>query len=149
MNDLNKNLLSSIESVDDIIFESEMNVLHSIIDEYSKIGMLMEYADESVVNEFLIIQEAGIILEAGSKTKETEKTDTAKQKKENIFIRVGKTILKAIKTVFTLIIKGYVWLIEKWVSLFDFEFSLTVDNSDNRKIARLKELVERVYNKRY
>lgn len=58
MKNLNESLLESIELIEESALTSEIDVLINIGNEYSKIGMLMEYADESVIDEFQIIQEA-------------------------------------------------------------------------------------------
>ena len=55
---MNESLLRTIDSIDDIVMESEMNVLCSMMDEYTKIGMLMEYADETAINEYSLILES-------------------------------------------------------------------------------------------
>lgn len=121
MSNINESLLKTIDSIDDIVMESEISVLCSMMDEYTKMGMLMEYADESILQEYSIINENEFILEAfrsKSKTEEKENKDKKdKPKKENIFIRIGKAIGNAIKTVFTMIIKGYVWLVSQFVNL--------------------------------
>ena len=64
MKNLNESLLESIELIEESALETEINVLASIGDQYTKINMLMEYADESVISEFNIIQEATFFQEA-------------------------------------------------------------------------------------
>ena len=52
MKNLNESLLESIDLIQESALESELEVMFAIGGEYAKIGMLMEYADESVVNEY-------------------------------------------------------------------------------------------------
>ena len=63
MNELNRNLLNSIDSIEMTVFESDLNVLSAIGQSYTKLSMLMEYADEEVLNEYSIIQESTFITE--------------------------------------------------------------------------------------
>lgn len=58
MNNLNESLLKTIDSIDDVVMESEIDVLCSMMDEYTKMGMLMEYADETAINEYSLILES-------------------------------------------------------------------------------------------
>lgn len=60
MNNLNRDLLSSIDNIEESIVEAELNVCIELLNGYSKSTMLMENADESVINEYAIIQEGKI-----------------------------------------------------------------------------------------
>lgn len=60
MNNLNRELLSSIDNIEESIVEAELNVCIELLNGYSKSTMLMENADESVINEYAIIQEGKI-----------------------------------------------------------------------------------------
>lgn len=60
MDNLNRELLSSIDSIEECIVESELNVCIELLNGYAKSTMLMENADESVINEYAIIQEGKI-----------------------------------------------------------------------------------------
>lgn len=60
MDNLNRELLSSIDSIEECIVESELNVCVELLNGYAKSTMLMENADESVINEYAIIQEGKI-----------------------------------------------------------------------------------------
>lgn len=145
MNDLNKNLLTCIDSINDIVLESEMSVVCSMMDEYTKIGMLMEYADESVVEQFSIIQEAGIILEADEKVAEQNQQPVAEPKKENIFVRAGRAIVNGIKRLFGWIVKGVTWLFEKIGKLFSAPFESTKKiEEDTKKIVSATEALRKV-----
>lgn len=60
MDNLNRELLSSIDSIEECVVESELNVCVELLNGYAKSTMLMENADESVINEYAIIQEGKI-----------------------------------------------------------------------------------------
>lgn len=60
MNNFNKALLKSIDSIEETIVESELNVCVELLNGYAKSTMIVEYADESVINEYMIIQESAI-----------------------------------------------------------------------------------------
>lgn len=64
MNEINESLLESIELIEEQTLGSEISVLCSMMDEYTKMGMLMEYADESILQEYSIINENEFILES-------------------------------------------------------------------------------------
>lgn len=57
MNTLNQSLLDSIQEIDECVMESEMNVCMGMLEEINKAGMLMEYAEPEVIQEYEIIQE--------------------------------------------------------------------------------------------
>ena len=60
MDNLNRDLLLSIDNIEESIVEAELNVCIELLNGYSKSTMLMENADESVINEYAIIQEGKI-----------------------------------------------------------------------------------------
>lgn len=74
MKNLNESLLESLDLIQESQLESEISVLASIGDQYMKINMLMEYADEDVVDEFSIVQES-FIMEADETKKDDKKED--------------------------------------------------------------------------
>lgn len=145
MNDLNKNLLTCIDSIDEVVLESEMSVIGCMMDEYTKIGMIVEYADESVVDQFSIIQEAGIILEADEKVEEKNQQPEVEPKKENIFVRAGRAIVKGIKTLFGWIVKGVTWLFKKIGNFFSTTFEPTKKiEEDTKEIVSGTEALRKV-----
>ena len=74
MKNLNESLLESLDLIQEAQLESEISVLASIGDQYMKINMLMEYADEDVVDEFSIVQES-FIMEADEAKKDDKKDE--------------------------------------------------------------------------
>lgn len=111
MKNLNESLLESIELIEESTLETEINVLASIGDQYTKINMLMEYADESVIDEFNIIQEATFFQEADEAKKEEKKE--AKEKvpfKEKV---ANSKIVKFFKWIGSLFGKLITWIGKK------------------------------------
>lgn len=78
MTDLNKHLLTAIDSIDEESYVAEMDVLIAINNEYAKAAMLMEYANEEVLDEFEVIQETALFCYMEST--ETEKANKAAAK---------------------------------------------------------------------
>ena len=122
MKNLNDSLLESIELIEESVLESEIDVLVSIGDEYAKIGMLMEYADEATLDEFQLIQEADYVVvdkktaDEVNKKKETDDSNDkgflAKLKKiAKWFIetltKIGKFIEDAETKLMKAIVKGW------------------------------------------
>lgn len=64
----NVNLLSSLEMIPEASIDAEMDVLVAIGNGYSKIGMLMEYAEESTLEEYELVQESALFTEADGTT---------------------------------------------------------------------------------
>ena len=87
---MNESLLRTIDSIDDIIEESEMNVCAALFDEYQKMFLLLEYADEDVCEEMTIFQEA-----AAKNEKSDDKTSS---KKEGVIMNSNTIIVNNIKT---------------------------------------------------
>lgn len=79
---MNENLLKTIDSIDEIIEESEMSVLYALESEYSKLSMLCEYCEPEVVS---------YIMEADTSTASTKKESLGK-KAWRIFVAVLKKI---------------------------------------------------------
>ena len=104
MKNLNESLLESIDSIEEIIVESELSVLASIGNGYAKIAMLMEYADDDVVNEFQIIQES-VIMEAKRDKKEKKANDNEGKPKEGIITKLKQAWN---------VIKGFFASIGRW-----------------------------------
>ena len=108
MKNLNESLLESIDLIQESTIESELNVLFAMGEEYAKAGMLMEYADASVINEFDIIQESAIFMEAdAAEEKKEDETKTAATKKDNPIVRFAKWFAGIIVTF-------YNWLKKKF-----------------------------------
>lgn len=78
MNEINELLLETIDSIDEITMESELNVLYALYDEYNKYCSLMEYSDN-----FALIMESG--------------NDVSKQ--DNIFVKGFKLLISIFKTI--------------------------------------------------
>lgn len=106
MKNLNESLLESIDLIQESTVESELNVLFAMGEEYAKAAMITEYADASVVNEFDIIQESAIFMEADEDKKEDETKKTA-AKKDNPIVRFAKWFAGIIVTF-------YNWLKKKF-----------------------------------
>lgn len=90
MKNLNESLLESIDLIQESTIESELNVLFAMGEEYAKAAMITEYADASVINQFDIIQESAIFMEADEEKKEDETKETATKKKDNPIVRFAK-----------------------------------------------------------
>ena len=58
---MNESLLESISLIEESVLDAEMDTLMALGNEYSKIVLLTEYADEEVLNEYEIVQEAFIM----------------------------------------------------------------------------------------
>lgn len=93
---MNENLLQTIDSIDDIIEESEMNVCAALYDEYQKMAILLEYADEDVCSEMTIFQEAA--------AKNDKSDDKGSSNKENFVVAGLKKLGGIIRTIFTAIV---------------------------------------------
>jgi len=106
MKNLNESLLENIDLIQESTIESELNVLFAMGEEYAKAAMITEYADASVVNEFDIIQESAIFMEADEDKKEDETKKTA-AKKDNPIVRFAKWFAGIIVTF-------YNWLKKKF-----------------------------------
>lgn len=80
--DRNIDLLISIENIQEASLDAEMGVLMALGKEYAKVGMLLEYANEDVIDEYDIIQESVLFTEATSTAKEyaNAKTEAADRK---------------------------------------------------------------------
>lgn len=109
MKNLNESLLESIDLIQESTIESELNVLFAMGEEYAKACTLMEYADESVVNEFDLIQESAFFMEA-------KKDDAAEEKKEGETKgdKKGNPIVRFFKFIGTAIIGFFKWLAKKF-----------------------------------
>lgn len=93
---MNESLLRTIDSIDDIVMESEMNVCAALYDEYQKMAILLEYADEDVCEEMTIFQEAA--------AKNEKSDDKGSSKKENFVVAGLKKLGGIIRTIFTAIV---------------------------------------------
>jgi hypothetical protein len=94
MKNLNESLLESIELIEESVLESEIDVLVSIGDEYAKIGMLMEYADEATLDEFQIIQEADYVVVDGKTADEANKKKETDDSNDKGFLAKLKKVAK-------------------------------------------------------
>ena len=57
--DLNKSLLESLDNIEDVIAESELNVCFALGDTYAKMSLISEYAsEETMIQEYDIFQES-------------------------------------------------------------------------------------------
>lgn len=61
MNNLNYEILSDIDNINNIVMESEMNVINSLMNSYEKATLILEQSDD--VSQFDIFQES-VIMEA-------------------------------------------------------------------------------------
>lgn len=111
---MNEHLLQTIDSIDDIIEESEMNVCAALYDEYQKMAILLEYAEDDVVNEYEIVQEA-FFMEAKKDTEDKTVKDKSSKK--------GNVILSGLKKLGGLIVRFFKMIGEKiskiWGSIKD------------------------------
>lgn len=100
MNTENKQLLSIIDSIDEIVLESEFSVLSSLYDLYNKTNMFLEYYNGEL-NNSPFIQEM-MFMEADTETKT-----------ENKAVKVLKTIGKAIITTIKMLVNRITSLFKK------------------------------------
>ena len=75
---MNESLLESISLIEESVLDAEMDTLMAMANEYSKIVLLTEYADEEVLNEYEIVQEA-FIMEAKKDKEPKQKDDKPKE----------------------------------------------------------------------
>lgn len=101
---MNESLLRTIDSIDDIVMESEMNVCAALYDEYQKMVILLEYADEDVCEEMTIFQEAA------TKDTKNEKKETSSKK--------GNFLINGLKKLGGIIVKFFTKIGEKISKLF-------------------------------
>jgi hypothetical protein len=127
---MNEHLLQTIDSIDDIIEESEMNVCAALYDEYQKMSILLEYADEDVCEEMTIFQEAA--------AKNEKSDDKGSSKKENFVVaglkKLGgaisylfKKLVEKIKSICSWIKDKGVVVSEKFTTLFSSLSSKTAE----------------------
>lgn len=136
MKNLNESLLESIDLIQESTIESELNVLFAMGEEYAKACTLMEYADESVVNEFDLIQESAFFMEA-------KKDDAAEDKKEGETKEAkgdkkGNPIVRFFKWIGNAIIGFFKWLGKK--------FSKTEKKVNTKIKGKEKAALEKILN---
>ena len=101
MNKLNYEILSAIDNIDSTIMESEMNVVNSLMDSYSKAVAVLEYCDDNTdVDAFGIFQE-NVIMEAD----DVNKTGKPKKSVKETIIDILSFILSKIKLAYNFIKK--------------------------------------------
>lgn len=132
---MNEHLLQTIDSIEETIVESELSVLVSIGNQYAKVALITEYADEDVVNEFDIIQES-VIMEA-KKDKKTDNNDG--KSKEGIIAKLKKA-WNFIKGVFVSIGR---WFKTKFLNFINkFKKNKQADPQTEKKIKSCEEDVK-------
>jgi len=145
MKNLNESLLESIDLIQESTLESELEVMFAIGGEYAKIGMLMEYADESVVNEFAIIQEATLFQELSTGEKKPVQIEDKSAKKDDESLI--KKILNKIKGFFTfignMIKKAFTWIGEKLKKLGEWIKGLFVKGDKDSNSSKAAESMEK------
>lgn len=91
MNSLNQEILNSIDIIDELVLESEMNVIDSMINTYSKSLMILENYEGDSISDFYIFQE-GFIMESDNDVK-----------KENIIVKIlmfiPRLIMKLVQSI--------------------------------------------------
>lgn len=100
MNNLNEELLMSIDNIETTVCESEMNVCMEMVSGYTKICNILEYAEDdmdiSVVDSFFMEADASVAAPADNTTNNTsEKKD---EKKAKGIKGLFKKIINAIKS---------------------------------------------------
>lgn len=101
--DRNIDLLISIENIQEASLDAEMGVLMALGKEYAKVGMLLEYANEDVIDEYDIIQEsvlfteASTVEEAKKEAEERKKAAKAEKKQEKADMKVEEKAEKDAK----------------------------------------------------
>ena len=103
MNKLNYEILNMIDDIEESTYQAEQAVFSSMIDEYKKSMMLLEYVEPEVYDE-IIYQES----------KFSEKFSKGINKAK----RVLSAIWEGIKKAFGLIVRGIGFVINKLISLF-------------------------------
>lgn len=102
--DRNIDLLISIENIQEASLDAEMGVLMALGKEYAKVGMLLEYANEDVIDEYDIIQESVLFTEASTaketaeaKEKEDKEAAKAEKKQDKAGMKIEKKAEKDAK----------------------------------------------------
>ena len=101
--DRNIDLLISIENIQEASLDAEMGVLMALGKEYAKVGMLLEYANEDVIDEYDIIQEsvlfteASTVEEAKKEAEERKKAAKAEKKQDKADMKVEEKAEKDAK----------------------------------------------------
>lgn len=128
MNTENKLLLSIIDSIDEIVLESEFSVLSSLYDLYNKTNMFLEYYNGEL-NNSPFIQEM-MFMEADTETKT-----------ENKAVKVLKTIGKAIITTIKMLVNRITRFFSKIKTIGNhsvaYDFYTNGENSIIAKIAKI------------
>lgn len=107
MNEQNQFLLNSIQTIEESVLDTELNVLISLGDEYYKTALLLEYASDEAFNELEVFQEASII-EKNAKAAKKESNDKANERKSVLkriidwFKNIGRIIINFIKRIFNI-----------------------------------------------
>ena len=107
MNEQNQFLLNSIQTIEESVLDTELNVLISLGDEYYKTALLLEYASDEAFNELEVFQEASII-EKNAKAAKKESNDKANERKSVLkriidwFKNIGRIIVNFIKRIFNI-----------------------------------------------
>lgn len=99
MNKLNYEILDAIDSIEECTYQAEQEVFNSMMNEYKKSMMLLEYVDPNVYDE--------IIYQESSSPKSQSK----------IGVMISK-IWEGVKNVFGFLVRGFKWIIDKLVSVF-------------------------------
>lgn len=94
MKNLNESLLDSIELIEEMEIKSELDVIIAIGNQYAKVGMISEYA-ESDPNEYDIIQESTLFMEANAAKEGASKASKVWEKIRKVFHAIFKAIKKA------------------------------------------------------
>ena len=136
MKNLNESLLENIELIEEMQLQTELDVIFAIGNQYAKVGMIAEYS-ETDINEYDIIQESTLFMEADDSS---DKNDNDKKDKKKGFW--GK-IKKFFSTIGKAIVKAFKWIgrqfkkLGKWVKSW---FKKKDDDISNKEAAKMLDL---------
>ena len=93
--DLNKSLLESIDNIEDVIVESELNVCFALGSTYAKMSLISEYAsEETMIQEYDIFQES-------SGKKMAKKVKKGIREAFSFITNLIKSFLKSVSKIFS------------------------------------------------
>lgn len=93
--DLNKSLLDSIDNIEDVIVESELNVCFALGSTYAKMSLISEYAsEETMIQEYDIFQES-------SGKKMAKKVKKGIREAFSFITNLIKSFLKSVSKIFS------------------------------------------------
>ncbi|MBR5296947.1 MAG: hypothetical protein IKU29_03655 [Parabacteroides sp.] len=139
MKNLNESLLESIGMIEEQSLESEIQVMLQIGTQYAKVGLLMEYAEEDVVDSYDIIQESTLFMEA-KKDKKNDKEDTPK---ESVWSKIKTKVKNVLTMIGNLLKKAWEWICKKTEKIRS-KISSLFSKKKNSESSKIDEITEQL-----